>query len=311
MNNNPFTIEHVNFTHGEKCIDIEKDYTSGDKLVNKTGIPYVWQTSKNAYQLALECVSEPETLQKIQEANLQAIIYVSQSPTDLVPGHSCQIQNDLDLPTNILALDLNQGCTGYVQALSLACKILEEDKSILIITTDTFREKLAEDDRGTHALFSDAASASLITYDPNGFTIVAEENITLGEGAKYVYQKIEEKTSGNLYMNGREVYVSIQEHLLNHMKDTASKIGLELKTIDNILIHQGSKIVLEKILEYIIGQGIEIPVNLNKYGNSTSSTIPSLLYDGEQLSETGYTMLTSYGVGFSQASIIVKKHVNN
>ena len=307
MNNSPFKLEHVNFMHGEKCIDIAKEYTSGDKLVNKTGIPYVWETSKNAYQLALDCVSEVETLHKIREADLQAIIYVSQSPTQLVPSHSCQMQHDLNLPNHILALDINQGCTGFVQALSLACKILEENKSILIITTDTYREKLASDDRGTKALFTDAASASIITYDPEGFKIVAEENVTLGEGAKYVYQKIEEKTSGNLHMNGREVYLSIQEHLVNHMNSTAAQAGVGLSEIDKILIHQGSKIVLEKTLEYIKKQGIDIPLNLEKYGNSTSSTIPSLLHDGYNLSETGYTMITSYGVGFAQASIIVKK----
>jgi 3-oxoacyl-[acyl-carrier-protein] synthase-3 len=305
MENTRFSIDHVNFIHGEKRIDIENHYEKTDKLIQKTGIPTVWESSKNSYQLALECLNNEETREKIQKSNLKTILYVTQTPEWFLPAHACKIQEELGLENNIQALDINQGCSGFVQSLSLATKILNENESALILTTDCYRSKLEKTDRATNVIFSDGAAAVLITGNKNGHKILGETNYTNGVGFGTLSHKISKNQETYLEMNGWEVKQYVQQNLLNQIELVLEKANLKKNQVNTALLHQASFTVLEETIKNLQESGVTTPMNLHRYGNTTSSTIPSLLYDFGGLKENETTLLSGFGVGFIIANMII------
>lgn len=301
-----FSIDHVNFVHGEKRISTEETYKPKRKTLEKTGIPVVWESSKTAYELAEECLTQEETLHRIRNSNIKVIIYVTQTPAWYLPAHGYKIQETLNLNTNIQVIDLNQGCSGFVQGLSLATKILKNKETALLITADRYRDKLERNDLSTNLLFSDGAAVTLVTGDRKGHKVLSETHYTNGKGFNTLYHEVE--AQGNkttLHMNGWGVKQYVQQHLQPQITEVISKAKLQKKDIDTALLHQASKTVLEEIYANLGEYGIKTPTNLDKYGNTTSSTIPSLLYDNNGLSDTETTLLSGFGVGFSIVNMVV------
>ena len=87
------------------------------------------------------------------------LIFCTQSPDFFLPTSACLIQDRLGLRTEIGAVDINQGCSGFVYALSLAKGLIESDqvKNVLIITSETYSKYINNKDKSVRTLFGDAA----------------------------------------------------------------------------------------------------------------------------------------------------------
>jgi 3-oxoacyl-[acyl-carrier-protein] synthase III len=305
-----FTIDHINFIHGEERIDVTEKYLKTEKILQKTGVPVVWETKKTAYQLAKKCLQNEETLEKIKNSNISAIIYITQTPDWFLPAHACKIQEILNLDTAVQSFDLNQGCSGFVQGLSLATKLIKEKETALIITTDRYRSKLHPLDLSTNLVFSDGAAVVLVTGERNGHKILSETHYTNGKGFEALYHKIsQDQEISHLKMNGWEIKQYVQENIKKEIDKVIKKAEIEKTDVGTALLHQASKIVLDEINEDLQKYGIKTPSNLDKYGNTTSSTIPSLLYDSNGLNEEEITLLSGFGVGFTISNIVVSSKI--
>ena len=112
-------------------INPEWDY---DRLLLKTGIKnrYILDSSQTPEELSFE--AGRKCIEKVDASNIDGIIYVTQSPSQPLPTRACYLQEKLKLPTNSLAFDINQGCSGFVYALSLANSLINTNNlnSILI-----------------------------------------------------------------------------------------------------------------------------------------------------------------------------------
>ncbi len=197
----PFSIEGINFICGEEKIDIANSVKHGDKVVQTTGIKTVFQTKKNAEDLAYECTKE---LLNVNNFSPNCLIYVSQSQKFILPGSSVLLHKMLGLKSDCLVFDINAGCSGFTQALLLANNLIKKFNKILIICSDTYRKKLEKNDRSTLSVFSDGASAILISDKPK---IKIEKVITKIDGSKH--NMLIQKLSGEdnfLHMSGRDLW---------------------------------------------------------------------------------------------------------
>lgn len=138
-------------------------------LENKIGVKerHVAAADESVSDMAVQAaqtllIRNPEAQQKIG-----LILLCTQNPDYRLPTTANLVQDRLGLPTNIQAVDINQGCSGFIYGLSIASALVQAHQleAALLITADAYSKVMDPDDRNTAPLFSDGAAATLMTPD--------------------------------------------------------------------------------------------------------------------------------------------------
>lgn len=300
----PFRVCSIGARLGSVRIDVAERYPQAAGLVDRTGIPVVWESPEDAYALAVGAAREALEGGGRPAGEVDAILYVTQSPVWHLPSHACRLQHDLGLSTHVLALDVGQGCSGFVQALTLAVGLLERSKAVLIVTADAYRAKLDPEDRGTQAIFSDGAAAVLVASSSPTHVIAAESHLTEGSGADLLVQRAWPAVEA-LSMSGRDVYLFTRRVVQGQLRATLDRAGVSMDEVDAILLHQASKPVIDAVIRDLAGCRATIPTNLATRGNTVSSTIPMLMADTALPGHTDTALLCGFGVGLSCSTLLL------
>jgi 3-oxoacyl-[acyl-carrier-protein] synthase-3 len=300
-----FTIEHISYALGERAISIRNEFPGFVKVIEKTGIETVHETSRSALDLATDALENLLQAKPELRLKIRCLILVTQSPDDFLPSGACVLQDRAGLPSKILAFDIGQGCSGFVQALSVASKLTSEFSDIVIVCADTYRSKLSKEDRSTATVFSDAASATWISHTPR-LEIAAESHSTDGSGRPHLVQKVGlDFQDTRLFMSGANVLLFTRRVVPAEIERVLLDAGIQLSEISNCFLHQASKLVLDGLSTRLIGAK-SIPSNILNIGNTVSSSIPILM--SGYLSEVNSTvsLLSGFGVGLSTATMILR-----
>lgn len=287
---------------GDEKISIDALYPSTN-IIDKTGIPYVYKSTSSTTDLA---VAASEKLDPKMLSDVRLLILVTQSPDDFLPANAISVANKLNLNKETICFDLNQGCSGFVQALCLLDSLICKYNKILLITADKYRSKLAESDRSTRSVFSDGASASVWSNDP--FKKIIYENTETNGGARsLLYQSTtRSENDGNLHMSGAEVWMFTKLNVVPQIIKAIEYCQQKSISIDNVYIHQASKLVVEGIKKELLKYSLNIHSNYEKYGNTVSSSIPFLISDNtyQFTNSTGVSILAGFGVGLTSSVIV-------
>ena len=298
-----FNILDIEFILGEEKIDIENTFQAGRKVIEATGIPFVYETKRKAEDLATE--ASQKLLKKIN-ITPNCIIYVTQSQEDILPGSGTILHRNLNLPNSTAIFDLNAGCSGFVQALIMASSLINIYENILIVCADTYRKKLAKNDRSTNAVFSDGASAVFVQKGKN-LVISKIFNQTYSKGREILNQKKNDTNESTLYMSGRELWDYTRVNIVPEIKKSINELNYNDKIID-IFIHQASKLVFDGIKNEI-KENVLFHKNYNLRGNTVSSTLPILLKDSGFNFNKNF-ILSGFGVGIFSYTVAIKKNKN-
>lgn len=301
----PLSIKAANYVLGHNRIDIARDYPEFSSVIRKTGINQVHESNCNSRELARQCLDDflsrfPELKPKVD-----CLIVVTQSPVNFLPNMACVLQHDCQLPQSVLAFDINQGCSGFVQALLVADGLLKSHENILIVCVDTYRAKLRSSDRSTSAVFSDAASAVWISSDPE-FEILSASHYADGSGERLLKQSIPSTgQSEYLTMSGADVFLFTKNVVPRLIEDLLRSSEMVTSDVDDWFLHQASKLVLDAIrTELTIQSGLHS--SLAETGNTVSSSIPILL--SNRIGQLGENVLMcGFGVGLSCTALILRR----
>ena len=299
-----FAIEDIQFVLGEHALVIRDEFPEFAKVIEKTGIEIVHETNSTAINLAYLALEKLLVSHPTLRKEVSCLLYVSQSPDSYLPSGACTLQNLSDLPTSILAFDISQGCSGFVQALTVAAKLINRFENIVIVCADTYRSKLDKSDRSTSTVFSDGASATWISNRPK-LEILAESHSTDGSGGKYLYQKIsKDRENSHLVMSGADVLLFTRRVVPREIDNVLSISGLSASKISNCFLHQASKLVLDGLA--VRFNDIKcIPSNISQIGNTVSSSIPILMSDFLNDINDSVSIVSGFGVGLSTATAVL------
>jgi 3-oxoacyl-[acyl-carrier-protein] synthase-3 len=204
----------------------------------------------------------------------------------------------------MLAFDIGQGCSGFVQALTVAAKLINRFENIVIVCADTYRSKLDKSDRSTSTVFSDGASATWISNRPK-LEILAESHSTDGSGGKYLYHKIPQFGENScLVMSGADVLLFTRRVVPSEIERVLAISSLSASDISYCFLHQASKLVLDGLA----GRFSDIrciPSNIAQTGNTVSSSIPILMSEFLNDINDSISILSGFGVGLSTATAVL------
>lgn len=299
-----------------------------DKIASKVGIEkrHISAENETSVDMAVRAAQKLFYEHEINKDDIDFILLCTQSPDYFLPTSACIVQNMLNIPTAIGALDFNLGCSGYIYGLSLAKGLILSGaaKNVLFITSETYSKKIHPKDKGNRSIFSDAATASLISTD--GFASI--ENFKLGtDGSGFDnliiksggFRKPELQndtyfdTNGNpassdfIKMNGSEIFNFTIDVLPTLIEETLKSNCLEKEDIGLYIFHQANKFMLDFLRKKLKISPEDFFIYLSQVGNTVSSTIPIALYNAKEQGKLNVKniLLSGFGVGYSYGAVVI------
>lgn len=299
-----------------------------DKIASKVGVKerHVAREDETASDMAIHAALRLFAEHNIDKAEIDFVLFCTQSPDYFLPTSACIMQDKLGLSKNIGALDFNLGCSGYVYGLSLAKGLVAGGiaKHILLLTSETYSKHLHPRDKGNRTIFGDAATATLISTEGiaeiGNFSLGTDgsgaKNLIVGTGAfrnKERQNDLSFDENGNpvssdyLYMNGSEIFNFTLDAVPILVRDTLSKNEMEKADIDLFIFHQANKYMINFLRKKLKIEEDKFFIFLENVGNTVSSTIPIALYEAQKENKlSGNVLLAGFGVGYSWGGTILK-----
>jgi 3-oxoacyl-[acyl-carrier-protein] synthase-3 len=287
---------------GEKKISIIELYQN-ERVIQKTGIKFVYETDLSTVELAAKACFK---ISNLSERPLKLCILVTQTPEDFLPATSIKLANRIKLPENCLVFDINQGCSGFVQAFCILDKLIKVYNEALLVTVDKYRTKLKPSDRSTNAVFSDGATATIIKNN-SLYKILYENHYTDGSMRSLLYQSVNKKENdGFLHMSGPQIWRFTRLKVVPQIQNAINFCVSNKLKLMGIYLHQASKVVVEGISSMLDVEKSLIYETYSFYGNTVSSSIPFMFekYPIDLRKKNSVLIMAGFGVGLTSAVIV-------
>ncbi len=294
-------VETQNFI-GENKISILELYNN-KPLIEKTGIEYVYETKNSSIDLAYKACKK---IKNYENTLIKLCVLVTQTPDDFLPANSIKLSEKLKLPKNCLTFDINQGCSGFVQAFCVLDKLIKFYDHTLLVTVDKYRSKLNRNDRSTNAVFSDGATASLISSKGKN-KILFEDHYTDGSKRDLLYQSTKKsENNGFLHMSGADIWMFTRIEVVPQIMKAIEFCERNKKKLCGIYMHQASRVVVEGISKLLPVDDSLIFKTYSFYGNTVSSTIPFMFekYPLKFNEKNDVYIMAGFGVGLTSSVIV-------
>ena len=280
-----------------------------EKLKDKTGIHSRHTLGVNETEKSLVIEASKKLFERVNSDDIDGIIHVSQSPFSRLPTSACLIQDILNLPKNMMAFDLIQGCSGFVYGLSVASAMIYQQglKKVLIICGDTYTNYIPKNDRTNRPIFSDGAAAAILESSGDG-SIGPFSFFTDGSGGDLLALK-ENNGKEQLFMDGKKVFKFSLREVPKAFNEILIKANLKQEDIDLFIFHQASAVILRQLKSKLNIPDEKWFQNIKDMGNTVSATIPIAIKqakDSGQFKPKMNVMLMGFGVGLSVAGCIVR-----
>lgn len=267
----------------------------------------------------------------LKPEEIDALLFVSQSPDYFMPPTSNIIQGHFELKHDMICLDINQGCAGFEVGLIQAFMLLDQPaiNKVVLLNADVLSPKVSDQDRNSKPLTGDAAAITIIEKSETSSDIYA--NIKMdGTGAMALNipaggfrmpstaetAELKEDASGNfraldnLVMKGDEVFNFVQREvppMIEHLMEQAS---ISKEDVDYYMFHQPNKFMLHKLADKLEIPYEKMPANIvENFGNASGVTVPTnISYNlGDQIvNGSKKVCMAGFGVGLTWSSIYME-----
>jgi len=253
---------------------------------------------------------------------IDALIFVSQTPDQRLPATACVLHARLGLARHCQAFDVGLGCSGYVYGLWLAGALINAGCSrVLLLAGETSSRLLDPDDRGTALLFGDAGTATAIAADPEApastFVLGTDgggaANLIVPAGGFRTPAPDARRAEGfdpeHLFMDGGEVFTFTLRAVPRLVADALAHAGCGVADIDAFVLHQANRFMLNHIVKKIGARPDQAPINIDRFGNTSSATLPLVLSTDLAARLTAgpaRLALVGFGVGYSWGAAVIE-----
>lgn len=318
------TIKNRNYTE-------HFDQDTVNDIVDKTGIEERRFVTGNTTASDL-CFAAAEQLISdlgIEKSEIDILLFVSQTPDFRMPATSIILQDRLGLSKSTAAFDINLGCSGFVYGLSMAFAYAQQPgiRKVLLLDGETRSKVYHPKDRKTGFLFGDAGVAAIIEKDANvGIAVFSlnsdgslQDLIKIDSGgyrnrssADSVIERVVDehgniRTDEHGYMNGTDVFNFVLREIPRNIKHTLKLADANLEDFDYYIFHQANKFMNDYLIKKLKLDVKKVPSTIDKYGNTSSVSIPITIVDQlkDKVEGKKELFLCGFGVGMSWATACI------
>jgi 3-oxoacyl-[acyl-carrier-protein] synthase III len=212
---------------------------------------------------------------------------------------SARLQGYLGTRSNTFCLDLTASCVGFLQAASLVVKMMPANgwKNVLVLNVETLTKIIRPEDQALSLIMSDGATASLFSDQPR---LVFDHFDFFSDGK---LAPILGTRNGSMFMDGPQLYETVLRRIPTSFRDSLKKCGVGREEVDLFIFHQGSRKVLDKLIDLLDLESSKVPQTIAQVGNLGSCSIPHILSDllDRPAPQERRLFATAFGAGFQWA----------
>lgn len=256
----------------------------------------------------------------MEAGNLDLIIVSTISPMRIMPCTACEVQKEIGA-ANAACFDLSAACSGFLMAYITACAYIESGmfRHILIVGSECLSNLTDWSDRGTCILFGDGAGAAVVTA-AEGRTFAPAVYSDGNQGSALTLQSRHDRSLFNeggkdygsreyyMQMDGQAVFKFAVRKVPQVIENVLSENRMKKGDIKYYILHQANKRIVEAAAKRLEEPVSKFPMNMQEYGNTSSASIPILLYEMKergQLRSGDRIVLAGFGGGLTWGAVIV------
>ena len=296
--------------------------TNDEWISTRTGIKerrLLKEPGKGTSYLAIKAAQDLIKRGNINPAEIDLVIMATATPDMPVATTGVYVATQIGA-VNAFAYDLSAACSSFLYGMSAAAAYVQSGryKKVLLIGADKMSSIIDYTDRATCIIFGDGAGAVL--FEPNNEGLGLQDEFLRSDGIGREYLKIDaggsilpasketvENSQHFVFQDGKTVF----KYAVSGMADVSEKImqrnNLTKEDIDWLIAHQANKRIIDATASRMDLEEDKVLVNIQKYGNTTSATLPLLLSDFEDKFKKGDNLIfAAFGGGFTWGSIYLK-----
>lgn len=297
--------------------------TNDEWITSRTGIKerrILKDSTKATSYLAIKAAEDLIAKRNLDPLEIDLVIVGTATPDMVVAATAAHVATEIGA-FNAFGYDLAAACSSFLYAMSTAASYIESGryKKVLIIGADKMSSIIDYKDRNTCVIFGDGAGAAL--FEPNEEGLGFQDEYLRSDGIGRDFLRIE--AGGSLHpathetINNNKHYIkqdgkTVFKYAVSSMADACEKVmernKLTHKDVDWLVAHQANKRIIDATARRMgLKEESKVLINIEKYGNTTSATIPLVLNDFEKKFKKGDTLVfASFGGGFTWGSIYLK-----
>lgn len=296
--------------------------TNDEWITSRTGIKERRLLKKEGQGTSFLAIKAAQNLiekTKINPEEIDVVIVATATPDMPVASTAVYVATQIGA-INAFAYDLQAACSSFLYGMSTASAYIESGryKKVLLIGADKMSSIIDYTDRATCIIFGDGAGAVL--FEPNHEGLGFQDEYLRSDGIGREFLKIDaggsilppsEETVKNkqhfVFQDGKTVF----KYAVSGMADVSEKImqrnNLSHDDVNWLVAHQANKRIIDATSSRMGLDESKVLVNIEKYGNTTSATLPLLLSDFEHKLKKGDNLIfAAFGGGFTWGSIYLK-----
>ena len=269
--------------------------------------------------LAIKAAEDLLKKGKINPLDIDLVIVASATPDLLVAATAVYVATEIGA-TNAFAYDLQAACSGFLFGMSTAAAYIEAGryKKVLLIGADKMSSIIDYTDRATCIIFGDGAGAVL--FEPNFEGLGMQDEFLRSDGIGREFLKIDaggsilpasiqtlENNQHTVIQDGKTVFKWAVTNMADVSELIMKRNDLTNDDVDWLIAHQANKRIIDATSSRMKLDEEKVLINIEKYGNTTSATLPLLLFDFEKKFKKGDNLIfAAFGGGFTWGSIYLK-----
>jgi 3-oxoacyl-[acyl-carrier-protein] synthase-3 len=289
-----------------------------ERRISDNGNPSEYNSSlglsaaKNALEMA------GKTAQDIDQ-----IIYATCSPDTPLPSSACWLQHKINAD-NAWAMDINAACSGFIYGLSTAEKFIRTGhvKTALVIGAEVLNPIIDWEDRNSCILFGDGAGAVVVERVPSSSSRRIIDSRMRSDG--HLWELLHIPAGGSnmeltperyarklnkIKMKGKEIFKVAVKTLCDFALSLLKKNQLTIEDLDWFVPHQANRRIIEAVANRLKLPMEKVLVNVDRYGNTSSATIPTMLDEANRDGriKSGQTiLLDAFGAGLTYGAMLIR-----
>ncbi len=293
--------------------------TNDEWITSRTGIKerrILKEDGKGTSYLAIKAAQDLINKKGIDPKEIDLVIVATATP-DMKAAATASYTATHIGAVNAFAFDLEAACSSFLFGMSVAARYIESGKykKVLLIGADKNSSMINYKDRATCIIFGDGAGAALFEPNLEGYGLQDELLRSDGNGREFLqatyggssYPSTPEAVAEGkhfIFQEGKQVF----KNAVFNMADITEKIlvrnNITKDDIAWLVAHQANKRIIDATASRIDLDESKVMTNIEKYGNTTSATLPLLLFDYEnQLKKGDKLIFTAFGGGFTWGSV--------
>jgi 3-oxoacyl-[acyl-carrier-protein] synthase-3 len=309
------------FVLSNKVLETMVD-TNDEWITTRTGIKerrILKDTDKGTSYLAIKAAQDLIAKANIDPLEIDMVIMATATADMPVASTGVYVATEIGA-TNAFAYDLQAACSSFLYGMSTAAAYIQSGryKKVLLIGADKMSSIVDYTDRSTCIIFGDGAGAVL--FEPNYEGLGLQDEYLRSDGVGRDFLKISaggslipttaetvQNRQHNIIQDGKTVF----KYAVTNMADASELIvkrnNLTNEDVDWLVPHQANKRIIDATASRMNLEESKVLMNIEKYGNTTSATLPLVLSDFEHKFKKGDNIiLAAFGGGFTWGSIYLK-----